>query len=447
MASRLNHIEEQQNETRALRVVSAGAVTTRGQSLESNPMQVRESLHAPTRADLERDDLSGFQVGHYSLGKRLGGGGMGRVFQATHSHLQKTVAIKFIASEFAANDVAVRRFQQEIRAMGKLQHPNIVQAIDAGSVSGLAYLVVEWIDGEDLQNYVSKRGPVPAVEASRWIQQVAEGLAHFHAHGFVHRDIKPSNLMVTRDGTVKILDFGLVCDLQEGSGLTDSGMAMGTWDYLAPEQAHDARSVDHRADIYSLGCTWIYLLCGHAPFANEAYQTPASKLRGHLFDTPRWMEANSDSVPESLRQVIRRMVAKSPSDRFADALELADAINHASACKDQEPLPPRAICRSRTRTFPRQTCLLFLCVAGVLAGVTFLASSYWNTVSPSALPTIQSSHVPRSLGVQEDHVAAAGPLEAVAPPRSQERITANSKSTKNAAPIQFPVHLRTGVKP
>src|SRR5262249_31507580 len=175
------------------------------------------------------------------------------------------------------------RFRQEVRAAAKLHHPNIVTAFDAEQVGPLTVLVMEYVDGRTLADHLTDRGPVPVAEACEYARQAALGLAHAHALGMVHRDVKPANLMLTPDGRVKILDFGLARFLSEevgadrsddpaaaDSSLTRTGACMGTVDYMAPEQAEDARSADGRSDVYALGATLYHLLAGRPPFFGGA---------------------------------------------------------------------------------------------------------------------------------------------------------------------------------
>ncbi len=278
------------------------------------------------KADITRDDLTGLYLGQYALGSKIGGGGMGKVFRARHMHLDRLFAIKFVSAEFSGSDDVQERFEQETLALGRLQHPQIVNAVDAGCLDGLMYLVTEYIEGEDLASLVQRRGPILYEEACGLIRQAALGLAYSHASGFVHRDIKPSNLIVNRSGVVKILDFGLVRDTYADHQLTEQGAMLGTWDFLAPEQAHDSSQVDERCDLYSLGCTLLYLLSGQPPFSNAKYTTAASKLKGHLFDTPSWLEHPPANIPAELVTVVSRMLAKSPSQRYQTADEVAIAL-------------------------------------------------------------------------------------------------------------------------
>jgi hypothetical protein len=298
--------------------VAAGAVSSK---------VAAASIPATVQArDIARDDLTGLSLGQYALGEKIGGGGMGKVFRARHVHLDRLFAIKFVATNLANRGDVQQRFAQETRALGQLQHPRIVNAVDAGCLDGLKYLVTEYIDGEDLTRLVARRGVLPVAEACGLIRDAALGLAYSHSRGFVHRDIKPSNLIVDREGGIKILDFGLVHDQQRDSELTAEGAILGTWDYIAPEQAEDASAVDHRCDLYSLGCTLLFLLSGQAPFSGPRYRLPAAKLKGHLLETPEWLVEPPAGVPLDLVAVLKRLLAKHPDDRVQTADEVATEL-------------------------------------------------------------------------------------------------------------------------
>lgn len=278
------------------------------------------------KADIARDDLTGLAFGPYVLGQKLGGGGMGKIFVARHVHLDREFALKFIIADANHSLEASLRFDQEVKALGKLQHPNIVSAVDAGTIDGLQYLATERIQGQDLWQIVKWRGPLSIPDACEMIRQAALGLAYSHACGILHRDIKPSNLIVDRLGVVKILDFGLVRKLNSEQLLTMDGVVLGTLDFIAPEQAQDARTADQRSDLYSLGCTLVYLLSGHPPFYGERYATPASKLKGHLLDSPDWLNHASAELPSPLLTTLRRLLAKDPASRIATAQEVAELL-------------------------------------------------------------------------------------------------------------------------
>lgn len=384
--------------TRALRAVHGDAA--RASSSESpaglipdrEPTSVRSTV---CKADIVRDDLTDLYLGQYALGPKIGGGGMGKVFRARHVHLDRLFAIKFMAADLSGHSEAEDRFEAETLALGHLQHPQIVNAVDAGCHDGLRFLVMEFIEGEDLAQLVNRRGAIPPEEACDLIRQVALGLAYSHSCGFVHRDIKPSNLILNRAGIVKILDFGLVRSERRDHQLTDQGEPLGTWDFLAPEQAQDATKVDHRSDIYSLGCTFLYLLSGDVPFSNSQYATPAAKLKGQLFDTPEWLQKRSSKLPAELRNVLIRMLAKSPSKRFQTASDVVAALTPSTTVRREIKANPKAAQNTPGESSVRRT-------LGKLAGGFFLAGLF------TCLASYQM-HAGAGVGTLEPHIPASVP--------------------------------------
>lgn len=298
---------------------------------------------ALARELLQRGWLTGYQanqllqgrgaelvLGPYVLLDRLGQGGMGQVFKARHRLMNRTVALKIIRQELLAKPDAVQRFQREIRMAAQLDHPHLVRAHDAAQIGAIHILVMEYADGTDLQKLVRQSGPLPISQACEYIRQAALGLQYAMERGMVHRDIKPSNLQITAQGrVVKILDMGLARtqagegDADSGDALTQQRMILGTPDYIAPEQISDARQVDSRADIYSLGCTLYFALTGQPPFPDGAWD---EKLACHRRAEPRPLEQLRPDVPGALGLVVRRMMAKRPDDRYAAPLEVAAAL-------------------------------------------------------------------------------------------------------------------------
>ncbi len=256
----------------------------------------------------------------------LGKGGMGEVFKALHKTMAREVAIKFVALQVAKDPDALARFQREVRAAAKLIHPNIVTAFDAGIDRKRPYLVMECVAGKDLSRILEKHPNIPIRQAILWIEQAASGLACAHENGIVHRDIKPQNLLVDAKGQVKILDLGLAriaADIAQSRELTSSGTVMGTADYMAPEQASDAKNVDHRADIYALGCTLYRILAGRAPFETDSM---VNTLVAHRTKPIPSLKAARPDVPESLEKLYQKMMAKRPEDRIGSMNEVIEAL-------------------------------------------------------------------------------------------------------------------------
>jgi serine/threonine-protein kinase len=272
----------------------------------------------------------------YRILKVLGSGGMGTVYLAEHRLMERTVALKVIGRDFLRNPTAVERFRLEVKAAGRLSHPNIVAAHDAEQAGDLHFLVMEYVDGTSLARVVEKKGPLPVVHACNYIRQAALGLQHAHEKSMVHRDIKPHNLMLSRKGQVKILDFGLArfARDQEQSeqpereatsrgSLTTVGTVLGTPDFIAPEQVSNSRQADIRSDIYSLGCTLYYLLSGKAPFPQGS---ALEKVLSHVEKTPPALSELRPGLSSKLLDVVAKMMAKDPAERYQTPAEVAAAL-------------------------------------------------------------------------------------------------------------------------
>jgi serine/threonine-protein kinase len=266
----------------------------------------------------------------YVILERLGEGGMGQVFKARHQKMQRVVALKVIRKDRLQNPQALRRFQREIQALAALSHPNIVMAHDANQVGDTHFYAMEYVEGNDLARLVKQRGPLPVAEACTYVRQAALGLQHALEKGMIHRDIKPGNLLVTDrhgstdGGVVKILDMGLARldanpDDTASDMLTQEGAVVGTLDFLAPEQAQDSRLADIRSDLYSLGCTFYFLLAGRAPFAGG---TATEKLLKHRLEEPEPIEKVRPEVPPGVAAIVRMLMAKRPEDRYQTPAEL-----------------------------------------------------------------------------------------------------------------------------
>jgi serine/threonine protein kinase len=273
----------------------------------------------------------------YRVLELLGSGGMGRVYKAEHRIMERIVALKVINRNLVENPAAVERFRREVKTAARLIHPNIVTAFDAEQVEDCHFLVMEYVEGHSLDRVVQTRGRLPLSEACDYVRQAALGLQYAHERGMVHRDIKPQNLMRTPEGRVKILDFGLARFLSEGkpaTALTQFGVIMGTPDYIAPEQAHDPRAADIRADIYSLGCTLYYLLAGRVPFPDGSM---LQKLMAQVDKTPTPLTQMRSDMPPELVRIVDRMVAKDPARRYQTPAEVARDLVTWSASPAERP--------------------------------------------------------------------------------------------------------------
>ncbi len=264
----------------------------------------------------------------YRVLRLLGRGGMGDVYLAEHRHLGRRVALKAIRPSLLDSPAAALRFRQEVAAVGRLAHPNIVHAQDAEEAAGRCVLVMEYVEGTSLAERLLRQGRLPVAEACACARQAALGLQCAHENGLVHRDIKPHNLMRTPDGTVKVLDFGLARVLREQAAappdpLTGEGAVMGTADYIAPEQARDSRQADIRADIYSLGCTLYHLLAGRVPFPGG---TAIDKIVRHSGEEPEPLSRLRPDLPAGLARVVGKMMARDPAARYQTPAEVAAAL-------------------------------------------------------------------------------------------------------------------------
>jgi serine/threonine protein kinase len=276
-------------------------------------------------------------LGQYQLLEKLGQGGMGTVYKALHTRLKRDVAVKILPAGRMNEPEAVARFQREMEAVGKLKHPNIVQAHDAGESDGRHFLVMEYLDGMNLSRLVRSGGPLPVADACEAVRQAAMGLQHAHEHGLVHRDVKPSNLILTGDGILKVLDLGLarlITETPVANDMTSTSQVMGTGDFIAPEQAEDTRQADARADIYALGCTFYFLLAGHAPFSGPQYRSFLKKVMAHTREPIPPIGTIRGDIPEGVVTILERMVAKDPAQRLQTAAEVAELVQPHTAGSD-----------------------------------------------------------------------------------------------------------------
>ena len=304
-----------------------------GGELPDDPRRVAEwfqqqQLLSPWQAEkLLAGKSRGFFLGKYKLLSHLGRGGMGNVYLAIHQGMQRKVAIKVLPSELVDDRSYLLRFQREARVVAALDHTNIVSAYDFDHTGDVHYLVMEYVDGQDLAAIVKgSHRPLPIEQVTHYVVQAALGLQHAHDQGIVHRDVKPSNLLVDRSGCVKLLDLGLARLAEcEGSSVTlaNNESVLGTADYLSPEQAIDSHNADRRADIYSLGCTLFFALAGRPPFHEG---TIAQRIAQHQSAPPPRLENVRPDVPPPLADICAGMIQKKPEDRYDSAREVAELL-------------------------------------------------------------------------------------------------------------------------
>lgn len=269
----------------------------------------------------------GFTIGKYKLLERIGFGGMGQVFLCEHMYMRRRVAIKVLPPAKAEEPAALGRFYREARAAAALDHPNIVRTHDIDQDGNLHFLVMEYVDGSSLLEIVKKRGPMAIDRACHYIWQSVQGLDHAYRVGVIHRDIKPGNILVDRFGIAKILDMGLARFYHSDDDMLtkkyDEKSVLGTADYVAPEQTVNSHDVDVRADLYSLGATFYFLLAGHPPFPEG---TISQKLIAHQTKTPTPIRQIRPDCPVEVAQILDRLMAKNLEQRYQTPAEVYESL-------------------------------------------------------------------------------------------------------------------------
>ena len=263
------------------------------------------------------ESLVGRKLGHYELIESVGVGGMAAVIRAQDLDLGRTVALKILPPDMATDPENITRFKQEARAAAKLDHENVARVYYCGEDQGLHFIAFEFVEGENLRVKMDRHGGLlPVAESLRYLIQVTAGLSHAASRGVVHRDIKPSNIVITPEGKAKIVDMGLARNLDQRASngqLTQSGVTLGTFDYISPEQAIEPRLADCRSDIYSLGCTFYHVLSGQPPVPEG---TAAKKLHCHQHVAPLDPRDLNPSIPDEMAAILARMMAKDPAQRY-----------------------------------------------------------------------------------------------------------------------------------
>lgn len=412
--------------------------------------------------------LRGEMLGHFLLQHYIGGGGMGVVFKALDTTLDRIVAVKVVSSQRVDDEDLQRRFLVEAQSTARLDHPNIARVHYIGRDRGLPYIVFEYIDGENIRDLVAERGSLPIAESISYVYQIAHALAHAWQREVVHRDIKPSNILVTVDGQAKLVDMGLArlrqMNDETEQELTATGITLGTFDYISPEQARDPRLADTRSDIYSLGCTLFYMLAGQAPFAQG---TALQKLLQHQSDRPPDLRSFRSDIPDSVSRVVRRMLAKAPADRhqtpidliadLAEILEELDTPLPFAATTLPWTMPPRTVPRWRKHALwavPAAALLLFGLAADRLTRTTGAASPFppleQSPVVESTLPKLSASETDPSESTTSapPPIVAPAPL-AIAPASNEPDSGATTSEAKTAAAADntpmFPLNEPWGV--
>lgn len=285
----------------------------------------------PKASDRDTEESDGTVFGEYLLLDQLDKSATGQVFKAKHRMLGRVVALKILSAEAMRSRERVERFRRKVRILARLDHPNLVTAYDAGEREGTHYLIMEYVDGWDLTTLLRQYGPLPVGHALNYVMQAGAGLGYAHSQGVYHRNVKPSNLLVDRQGVVKVIGLGLARvdfealpdEASMGDELTAVGRVMGTSDYMAPEQSVDSSRADHRADVYSLGCTLCTLLSGRPPYPMDS---PLKRIAAHRKLPIPSLRALRPDVSTTLDAVFHKMLAKRPDDRQQSMNEVIAAL-------------------------------------------------------------------------------------------------------------------------
>jgi serine/threonine protein kinase len=376
--------------------------------------------------------LEGERLGQFELRQFVGGGGMGVVFRGWDTTLNREVAVKVLSRDQSADEETLRRFRNEAQSAARLDHGNIARVYFVGEDRGVHYIVFEFIEGVNLRDLVDRHGPLPVDEALTYTLQVAEALDHASQRDVIHRDIKPSNMLITADGTAKLVDMGLarlhqVEDTQED--LTASGVTLGTFDYISPEQARDPRSADVRSDLYSLGCSLYFMLAGQPPFPRG---TVLQKLLQHQGDEPTDLRVLRPDLPAPIVSLVRKMLSKSPAQRHQTPIDLiADIKDLLERLKNPSfvgRLDVRLRSTSQANPFWHKH-LPWAVPVALLAIVCLALDFYWSRIEGSSSPTDSEA------------------LLATLPPVTSRDTTAAQNSAASVSPSQLSSSNRNSAEP
>jgi predicted Ser/Thr protein kinase len=289
--------------------------------------------------DVDKDPLLGRRIGQCALQRKLGQGGMGAVYLAHHAGLNKPVALKILPEALAKNPDYIARFLREARLAARLDHPNVVQVFDVGQSEELYYITMQYVEGRSLDVLLKERGKLSANEALSVAKRVAAALDAARRLGITHRDIKPANILISKDGFVKVADFGLAKERASKGSISETGQILGTPHYMAPEQA-EGKAVDSRTDLYALGATLYHMVTGQKPFDGP---TPLSVVVKALKDDPVPPRQIDPSIPEGVQNLVLRLMSKSPDARPATGEEVARIIDalKAGSSPGTAILPPK----------------------------------------------------------------------------------------------------------
>ncbi len=304
----------------------------------------------------EPDPLIGRVIAHCRIGRKLGSGGMGTVYLARHSGLNKAVALKVLPASLSKDPDFISRFLREARLAARLEHPNVVQVYDVGEEGGVHYISMQYVEGRGLDAILKEKKRLAAGEALSIAKRVGSALAAAHRLGIVHRDIKPANILISKDGIVKVGDFGLAKEQDANRSISETGQILGTPYYMSPEQALGER-VDARSDLYSLGATLYHMLCGRRP--HEA-PTPLAIVVKVIHEAATPLRELDPAVPEGASALVTRLMAKKPEERFPSAEDFIHALDDLKAGGGASPARPPVAAPSR------RAAMIALPVAGIL---------------------------------------------------------------------------------
>ncbi len=378
---------------------------------ESTTPSAAESGSGTTNSTLA-DELPGKLLGEFHLLRQLGSGGMAEVYLAEQVSLNRHVAVKVLHPEFVSDGTYLKRFKQEAKAAGGLNHANIVQVYVIGESNDMHYIAQEYVQGRNLREFLAKKGPPSVTMALHIMKQVASALEAAGEAGIVHRDIKPENIMITRKGDVKVADFGLAQLTREHEGervgLTQVGITMGTPLYMSPEQVNGSK-VDRRSDIYSFGVTCYHMLAGRPPFRGETALAIAVK---HLKEEAESLQQRRPDLPRRLCEAIQKMMAKEPADRYQDAAAVLDDLKKIEKSLKNQPSdligldweefdsePHSMTAWSQFKRFfswqENSQVLAFIGICLLVAGVSAGIGWYMRPTNPFDVPPSQATRVPR----------------------------------------------------
>ncbi|MDR0522583.1 MAG: serine/threonine protein kinase [Planctomycetaceae bacterium] len=357
----------------------------------------------------------GTQLGSFIIRQYIGGGGMGRVYLATDTALDRDVAVKVLPQQKTTDHGIVARFMNEARSAARLNHEHIAQVYFAGEESGIPFIAFEYVEGINVRTMIEENDVFSLPQALNYLLQIAHALSHAAAHGVVHRDVKPSNILITPQGKAKLIDMGLARLLdpdEAGNDLTASGVTLGTFDYISPEQARDPRNADIRSDIYSLGCTFFFMLAGSPPFPEG---TVLQKLLQHQGDAPPDVRSFQPGIPLHVAMLLQKMMAKDPKQRFQTPETLIEALTAAAKMIGMQPSGRGSLvwtsAQSRRAAMFRKHLPWMAAVAVLMSGF-FLTMFFSGTTGSLQLPDLPKNDLPADAEGEQKPPALHTPIPA-----------------------------------